>query len=486
MKFKLVLFTVVLFTLSGCSHTGLKQNFTLDNARKTELLYNKFIDGESPNIAQLNLFITRMPKGGDLHHHYSGSIYAETYLDWAESGDYRIDKNTFKIVKAADIRDNTCCLSVKQLRSDPESYIKLMTLWSDKDYKNHYHQQLPPDANFFKTFGYFGPVSKNFREGLIILREQAIKENVSYIETMLSSVDYSYPDQPFDEDARKPASPETLIRLFDKFSAKIKADDRLMKKINALSETIEAAHKGIDDDRFVMRYQTYASRNGTPSAVFSALYAAFLADEKINLLVGVNFLGPENGLVALADYNLHMQMFNYLRKKFPKVNVALHAGELTLGMVPPKDLTHHIYQAVFLVGAQRIGHGVDLPYEEKAIELLQRIKEKSAVEINLTSNEFILGVKGREHPYLIYSAYDIPLVICTDDSGVSRNNLSNEYVLLAARYKPDYKTVKKYVYNSIKYSFLPESDKKILTKALDSRFEKFEAETAQYADLVSK
>lgn len=487
MKFKLVsLMIFILFTLTGCSHIGLNQSFTSDNSYKTEMLYNKFIGGESPNIAQLNLFFSRMPKGGDLHHHYSGSIYAETYLDWAESGDYRIDKNTFKIVKAADIQDKTCCLSVKQLRSDPELYIKLLTLWSDKDYKNHYHPQLPPDANFFKTFGYFGPVSKNFREGLMILKEQALKENVSYIETMLSSVDYSYPDQSFDENVRKAAGTEALTSLFDKFSAKIAADSELIKKIGSFTKTIEAAHKDIDSDLFMMRYQTYASRNGMPSSVFSALYAAFLASEKLNLLVGVNFLGPENGLTALTDYNLHMQMFTYLRKKFPKVNVALHAGELTLGMVPPKDLTSHISQAIYAVGAQRIGHGVDLPYEEKAIELLQKIKEKSAVEINLTSNEFILGVKGHEHPYLIYAAYDAPLVICTDDSGVSRNNLSGEYVLLAVRYKPGYKTIKKYVYNSIKYSFLSENDKKILTKALDGRFEKFEAETAQYSDLIIK
>ncbi|MEN6623472.1 MAG: adenosine deaminase, partial [Smithella sp.] len=384
MKFKLMLLLFILFTVTGCSHIALNQSFTSDNAHKTEMLYNKFIEGESPNIAQLNLFFSRMPKGGDLHHHYSGSIYAETYLDWAESGDYRIDKSTFKIVKASDIRDNNCCLSVKQLRSDPELYIQLLTLWSDKDYKNHYHHQLPPDANFFRTFGYFGPISKSFREGLMILKEQAIKENISYIETMLSSVDYSYPDQSFDENVRRATSTEALTILFDKFCVKIAADNNLIKKIGNFTKTIEAAHKNIDNDGFMMRYQTYASRNGMPSSVFSALYAAFSASEKLNLLVGVNFLGPENGLTALIDYNLHMQMFTYLRNKFPKVNVALHAGELTLGMVPPKDLRHHIYQAVNVVGAQRIGHGVDLPYEEKAIELLQKIKEKSAVEINLT------------------------------------------------------------------------------------------------------
>lgn len=41
---------------------------------------------------------------------------------------------------------------------------------------------------------------------------------------------------------------------------------------------------------------------------------------------------------------------------------------------------------------------------------------------------------------LIYSAYGVSIVICTDDSGASRNNLTGEYVMLAARYKPSYKT----------------------------------------------
>ena len=272
----------------------------------------------------------------------------------------------------------------------------------------------------------------------------------------------------------------------DELTLKIKADDKFLKKINDFIGEIESAHRGIDDDRFMMRYQVYASRNATPSAVFSSLYAAFLADDKFNLLVGVNLVGPENGLVALADYNLHMQMISYLRDKFPNVNVALHAGELTLGMVPPKDLKFHISQAIHIARVQRIGHGVDLPYEEGALELLQKIKEKSVVEINLTSNEFILGVKDNEHPYLIYSAYDIPLVISTDDSGVSRNNLSGEYVLLAKRYKPGYKTVKKYVFNSIKHSFLSQNEKVLLTNSLDARFAKFEAEMARYYDLLQE
>ncbi|WP_020586947.1 adenosine deaminase [Desulfobacter curvatus] len=482
MKFRLGIFIVAIFTIVGCSTLGIKSNAEFDNAFKTAALYEKLIEGESPNIAQLTLFFSKMPKGGDLHNHYSGSIYAETYLDWVADAGYWIDKETFKISKVK----TDSSISVDQLRSDTKLYRKLLTFWSDKDYQNHYHLQLPPDACFFNTFSYFGPISQSYHKGLMILKERAIKENVSFIEIMLKSVGYSYPDTSFDEKIRNAASDKSIFLLFDELSSKIDADDAFKNTIHAFIKTIEAAHKGIDDDQFMMRYQTYASRNSSPSTVFSALYSAFKAVEQSDFLVGVNIVGPENGVVAIADYKLHMHMFAYLNKKFPNVNRALHAGELTLGMVRPKNLKFHISQAIQIANAQRIGHGVDLPYEENAISLLREIKEKSAVEICFTSNEFILGVKGNDHPYLIYSAYGVPVVICTDDSGVSRNNLTGEYVLLAARYKPSYKTVKEYVYNSIKYSFLSERNKDLLTHFLDVRFEKFEAEMSGYSDSILK
>ena len=486
MKPKLALLIVIAFAFTGCSH--IHSRSSSDNACtdevKTALFFNNIIEGESPNIAQLNLFFSEMPKGGDLHHHYSGSIYVETYLDWAETNNQLIDTKTLKISK--DKTDTT--VTVNELRSDTELYRRLLTLWSDKDYSNHYHLQLPPDANFFKTFGYFGYVSGSYEKGLLVLKERAIKENVSYIETMIKSVGYSYPDTVFDENIRNNSGDEEVFSLLDGQSSKIDGNALFKKTINNFIVGIEKAHEdvSVDDDQFMMRYQTYASRNSTPSKVFSALYAAFKAVETSELLVGVNFVGPENGAVAIADYKLHMQFFAYLRKRFPGVNVALHAGELTLGMVRPKNLKFHISQALHIAGAQRIGHGVDLPYEEDAIDLLEEIKKNTVVEINFTSNEFILGVKGQEHPYLIYSVYDVPIVICTDDSGVSRNNLSREYVLLASRYKPSYKTVKKYAYNSIKYSFLSEGDKETLIKSLDDRFEKFESEMVKYSDQILK
>lgn len=481
-----IIFLNVVFVLIGCSQPE-KIDSKLSNFNKTISFYDQLIQSKEMDIASLNQFMTEMPKGGDIHHHYTGTIYAETYLDWVKSKKWRINPCNFKIDTNRVIRTTDHCqsLTVDQLIKDNTIYRELLERWSDKDYGNHDHNQPAPDENFFNTFGYFGAVSDQAMNlGLEIIKERAIKENVSYIETMLTMVDVKGSDY---LKKSKIDSLNTRLRMAEnqvEVNGVLKEIDRLyflagnvITKVEKFNETIANNHKGIDSEGFKMRYQTYAARVLPPLQVYTSLLSGFYAStiQKDSLLVGVNIVAPENNDVALKDYTLHMRMFNYLHNKYPKVNRALHAGELTLGMVRPKNLLFHINEAITVAKAQRIGHGVDIPYESNSYAILDRMKQNNTVvEINLTSNQFILGVEGNKHPYLIYSKNNIPLVIATDDSGVSRNNLTNEYVLLASRYKPSYKTIKKYVRNSIKYSFLAKKDKKESLKILDNKFIEFE------------
>ena len=155
----------------------------------------------------------------------------------------------------------------------------------------------------------------------------------------------------------------------------------------------------------------------------------------------------------------------------------MHAGEITEGYVKPEDLTYHISEAVCVARAQRIGHGVDIAYEKDNYKLLNYMsKNRVAVEINLSSNEYILGVKNDAHPLMLYKRFHVPLVISTDDAAVNRSSLTEQYVLLAARYKElSYANIKNLVYNSITYSFTGNAKKEALKKDLDERFKKFEA-----------
>jgi adenosine deaminase/adenosine deaminase CECR1 len=171
-----------------------------------------------------------------------------------------------------------------------------------------------------------------------------------------------------------------------------------------------------------------------------------------------------------------MKMFAFLRQHFLDEKLSLHAGELVGGLVPPEDLRYHITEAVMVAGANRIGHGVDIANEANALELLKTLKQRNiAIEVNLSSNDFILGVKNEAHPVLLYKKYGVPFVISSDDAGVSRTDLSGEYLLFISRYKPSYDELKAIVYNSIKYSFLTDTEKSEEMAKLDDKFLNFES-----------
>ncbi len=464
-----------------------------ENRQKASQFYESMLNESGPNEALLHLFMTQMPKGGDLHHHYSGSIYAETLLEWVAKKGWLIDKCTLKIIKEA--KKTECeLLTVEQLISNNALYTKLLSLWSDKDYGKQSYRQPPPDSNFFNAFSYIETVAYEYIDlGLNILKQRALQENVSYIETILGMVpvnsstyfDHTLAEK-YNKLLRNAKSQEDTNQLLEQIAATYLKEKRFNATIDTYVKALESDHQGIDDANFKMRYQTYAVRVLSPVQVFANLLAGYLAAKRSPLIVGVNIVAPENNTVALRDYTLHMRMYHYLTSKYPSIHRALHAGELTLGMVRPKNLTFHIREAMHIAKAERIGHGVDFSYEQDSITLLKDIKKNAVIEINFTSNEFILGVKGVKHPYLIYSKYHVPMVIATDDSGVSRNNLTNEYMLLATRYHPSYERIKSYVYNSIQYSFLNEEEKRSLKKDLDERFITFESKMAAFYREIRK
>ncbi|MEA3491456.1 MAG: adenosine deaminase [Campylobacterota bacterium] len=492
----LILFTATLFGyLPVDLYSKSSQTITdTGHAQSTSNFYESMFEHNRLNRSLLHLFFTNMPKGGDIHHHYCGSLYAETYLEWVEKKEWHIDKCTLKIIKKDE--NGTCeLLTVEQVMSDAKLHRKLLSLWSSKDYGNYIDRQPPADVNFFNTFLYFETVSYEYINlGLNILKQRAIKENIMYIETMLSmvgvnSADYfdKHKQNRYNKLLRSATSQKETDLILDEIITKYIDNKKFNTSVDIYISKLEKSHQGIDNEKFLMRYQTYAVRLFEPLQVFTDLFSGYLAAHRSPLIVGVNIVAPENNPISLSDYTLHMRMYNYLTRKYPTVHRALHAGELTLGMVRPKNLIFHIKQAIDIAKAQRIGHGVDISYEQNSIDLLRDMKRYSAVEINLTSNEFILGVKGDDHPYLIYSSYGVPIIISTDDSGVSRNNLTNEYMLLATRYHPSYKRIKEYVYNSIKYSFLDELQKNSLKKDLDMRFKLFEKDMMKlYEEIRSR
>jgi adenosine deaminase len=204
-----------------------------------------------------------------------------------------------------------------------------------------------------------------------------------------------------------------------------------------------------------LRYIQQVIRALDPVTVFAQTMLGFELARRDEHLAGVNFVSPEDGPVSVADYGLHMRMIGFLRHAVGDVPVSLHAGELTLGLVPRAVLDDHIDQAVNVAGARRIGHGVDIAYERDEPALLRTMAARHVlVEIALTSNDGILGVRGAQHPIRLYLQAGVPIALVTDDEGVSRIDFSNEFVRAARDYGFSYPTFKRFVRNSLEYAFV--------------------------------
>ncbi len=236
-----------------------------------------------------------------------------------------------------------------------------------------------------------------------------------------------------------------------------------------------------------VRYIYQILRANAPEVVFAQTLLGFetiaqtMQDGEPGF-IGINFVQPEDGYVSMHDYTLQMKMVDYLHSVYPKVRISLHAGELALGLVPPEGLRFHIRQAVELGHAERIGHGVDITCEEDASGLLKELAAKHImIEINLSSNEGILGVKGADHPFPLYRAAHVPVALSTDDEGVSRIDITHEYVRAALDYHLTYADLKQLARTGMEHNFLPgkslwaEPDK-FTTAAADCRGQALGAE----------
>ena len=116
--------------------------------------------------------------------------------------------------------------------------------------------------------------------------------------------------------------------------------------------------------------------------------------------------------------------------------------------------------------------------EDRPLELLRQMAQKRiAVEICLTSNDLILGVRGNRHPFPVYRKYSVPVVIATDDEGVSRSDMTREYLRVVEGYGLTYAELKKIVRDSITYSFAEPPLKTKLLRDLDARFREFEGQS---------
>ena len=453
---KSLILAVALLSLAQSEASAQRRGMAASAATALERKTAEYFEAIRKSPPQQLAFLLQMPKGGDLHNHLSGSIYAETYVQWAADKGLCVNNKTF-VLSLGPCDGAAGQVLAKTALTNSLLYRQLINAWSMRFWQ--YSGQNGHDQ-FFDTFGKFG-VATYDQTGAMIAdsASRAARGHVLYLELMLTP-DGGLSSQigqkvDWDGDAESTLKKLMAANIGEAALASVhNLKDAEAQKDKLLKCNTPQADPGC---AVTIRYIAQVSRGAALGPVFAQMVTGFtLADDPNSKVVALNLVQAEDGLSSMQNFAVEMQMLNSLRPKYPRARISLHAGELAPGLVPPEGLTFHIRESVLTAGAQRIGHGVDIMHEDEPYALLQEMAKRNVmVEVCLTSNEVILGVSGKQHPLATYLQLGVPVALATDDEGVGRSEISREFLKAAEDQGLGYVQLKTMARNSLTFAFIP-------------------------------
>ncbi len=479
--------------VSGSKNTAHTPVLTSGEVRATRA----FNAAKALGAPELYAFLKPMPKGGDLHMHLSGAVYAETFIAEAvqqglciapvEHGTPAVPEGQNAVRFVEPQADKSCAAgevpAAEALKRQP-LYDDLVDSFSMRAFVPT--EGIDGHDQFFATFDRYGGLKNFAGEWLDEVAKRAAAQNEQYLEIMqtptfsrAAGLGYKlgWPDVS-NGGFRDGDHKQVFAKLRDQLLSaglrdEVTTDRNEFAEAEARREQIELCRSGPPPPptpdgahgfgspcQVQVRFLYQVLRGFPPQQVFAQTLLGFeVAQAELDsghpLVVGINFVMPEDGRISMQDYHLQMLMLDYLHAVYPKVHLSLHAGELAFGMVPPEGLSFHIREAIELGHAERIGHGMDVLYETDANALLREMALKHImVEVNLTSNEVILGKTRTDHPLAAYRAAGVPLALSTDDEGVSRIDLTHEYVKAAEEQSLGYVDLKRSARMALEHGFM--------------------------------
>jgi len=433
---------ILLIILSSCTSTESNK----PDADWFELVKN------SNNKTDLYRFLYYMPKGGDLHNHLSGAGFSQWWFDLAiaeqargykyytrtasNSCNENLDQNPiiqFQNISKINYSKLLPCIknqySALSDLSDDEKAEWLNSIRLDKPNEGK-------DEFFGSHWQRLNAINKNpwLKAELLYKNMQAFaREGLSYVEFQLSVDNFVKPDG---------------TKFTDSEVAEIYRQ-RLQQK--------DALDTGV-----TVRFQSDLLRF-LPNAEQTLAYNYQFADENKDLWVAVNMVGREDN--PLGNPKRFASTMKKMQKRYPNVRASIHAGESESADSNIKD--------TLAMGADRIGHGVNLIYDKDTMESMRG--GEYLVEINLISNLLLGYVKDyKSHPFPQYLRSGIPVTLSTDDRGMWDSTMTDEYYVAVTEFDLSWLEIKLLLTNSIEYSFLKDELKNQLLKNLNYRLINFE------------
>ncbi len=324
--------------------------------------------------------INNLPKI-ELHCHLDGSLRVETVIELAKKENIQLESYDYDYVK------------------------NLLTVEEDCDSLDEYLKRFELPNEVLQT-------KENLRRASYELLEDAVKDNVKYIEVRFAPIFHT-------------------------------------KKGLALEEIIESVIDGIRDAENKYDIKGNVIISCIRGLDLEHVYESINASEK--------YLGK--GVVAIDLAASEREDFAYEYIEAMKIakekgfRITIHAGETGFGK--------NVRDAINLLGAERIGHGV---YIFNDVEAYKLVKENGiTLEMCPKSNLDTKAVNSyEEHPIYKYHKDNIKVNLSTDNRTVSNINLNQETNKLVETFKVDIDEYKKIYINSVNAAFCDDETKAML------------------------
>ena len=271
---------------------------------------------------------------------------------------------------------------------------------------------------------------KTLRKTLQIFFENARRNNLKYVEIRCSPINY--------RDETLAFEPKDVVRVI--LEEMQRAEDDFGIKSSMIF--IASRHGKQKDIKDAIKLYQDLEKDDTCSADFKKFFRGF------------DVAGNES-----------KKSPNKLRGNFLQIlkdckNVTVHAGETM-----PAD---NIWEAVYCLNAERIGHGLTL--EEREFDLMPKFRDRRiGIEMCPSSNYQIVGFRDNyyadqdlpEYPLRKYMENGLRVCVNTDDPGMSRTDITNEYLKAARLTRGGLSLWEIFglLYNSFNLAFLPYDEK---------------------------
>ena len=414
---------------------------------------------KSATPEQLYTFLYAMPKGGDLHNHLTGAARSEWMWDAAIAQ----EKHGYIYYTKVTIRN---CVPYGSNEYGPEPYFLLFRNITAANYA----RLDPCQRSEFKR-----------------LQDLDAREKQGWLDSLRLDKPYEGRNEFFSAHWQRMNdlytnpywNAEILYRNMEAFGKEGLLYLETENAINGMlrpdgtefsleeAANIARARLAAPDSKATgveVRFQNSVLRFAPNAEDQTRMYYA-INDAYRDLFVGINFVGREDDD---KGYPLRfLKTLRELRHKYPDINLSIHAGEV--------DEPNQHVRDTLLLGAKRIGHGVNLITDPDTMLLMQH--GSVLVEINLISNLLLEYVKDySQHPFPEYLRTGIPVALSTDDRGMWDSNLTDEFFVAVREFNLSWTEIVQMGRDSLAHSFVDEPTKNRLLVEYDKRTAAFAAQ----------